>query len=41
MIKFKTHDLPLRDVVEKNEVTEHGDEAQKTKTGNYVYHCVL
>ena len=31
----------LRDIVEEDEVAEHGDEAEETETSHDVDHCVL
>ena len=31
----------LWDIIEHDEVTKHGDEADQTKTSNYVDNCVL
>ena len=36
-----TYNLPLLDVVEEHEVTEHGDEAEEPQAGHYVDHGVL
>ena len=42
MIKVSTtHNLPLLDIVEENEVTEHGDEAEEAQSSHYVDHRVL
>ena len=35
------YNFPLRDIVEEKEVTEHGDEAEDTKTSNKVYNGVF
>ena len=36
-----TYNFPLLDVVEEDEVTEHGDEAEQAQAGHYVDHSVL
>ena len=35
------YDWSFGDIVEKDEVTEHGDEAEKAKSSHNVDHCVL
>ena len=39
--KMGTYNRSLRDIVEKNEIAEHGDEAEKTKSSHNIDHCVL
>ena len=41
LIFITPHNLSLRDIVEEDEVTEHCDEAEKTKSGHNVDHRVL
>ena len=36
-----TYYLSVRDIVEEDEVTKHGDEADETKTSNNVDNSVL
>ena len=36
-----TYNFTLRNIVEENEVTEHGDEAEESQARHYVDHCVL
>ena len=36
-----TYNFPLLDVVEKDKVAEHGDEAEEAQAGHYVNHGVL
>ena len=36
-----TYNRSLRDIVEKNEIAEHGDEAEKSKPGHNVDHRVF
>ena len=36
-----TDHMPLNDIVEEQEVTEHGDEAEQTEAGHNVDHRVL
>ena len=36
-----TYNRSLRDIVEKNEIAEHGDEAEKPKSSHNIDHCVL
>ena len=38
---YVTHYFPLLDIVEKNKVAEHGDEAEQSKTSNNIDNCVL
>ena len=38
---YVTHYFPLFDIVEKNKVAEHGDEAEQSKTSNNIDNCVL
>ena len=38
---MKTHNFPLGDVVEHDEVAEHRDEADQAQPGHYVDDCVL
>jgi hypothetical protein len=33
--------FPLRDIVEENEVTKHGDEADEPKSSNNIYNSVF
>ena len=35
------YNFPLRAIVEENEVTKHGDEADETKSSNNVYNSVF
>ena len=37
----KTYNFPLRDIVEHDEVTEHGDEADESQAGHYIDHGVF
>ena len=36
-----SHNFSLRNIVEENEITEHGDEAEESQASHYVDHCVL
>ena len=41
LIFITPHNLSLRDIVEEDEVTEHGDEADQTKTSHNIDDSVL
>ena len=36
-----SYNLPVRDIVEEDEVTKHGDEADETKSSNNIYDGVF
>ena len=38
---LKTYNLLFWDIVEEDEVAEHGDEAEETESSHNVDHCVL
>ena len=35
------YNFPLRNIVEENEITKHGDEAEKTKPSNNIDNSVF
>jgi hypothetical protein len=39
--KMISYNFPLGDIVEEDEVAEHGDEAEQPEAGHYVDHGVL
>ena len=41
IIGIRSYNFTLRDIVEEDEVTKHGDKAEKTKSSHNVDHRVL
>ena len=41
LIIITPHNLSLRDIVEEDEVTEHGDEADESKTSNNINNSIF